>query len=135
MNETHLDIWENICFCFEDFQNAFLSYVKKSETKAENSTSTSDNDNISESSVENPSSGGKSDSLQSGEAGAEEASTTIATPTVETRASALKDESVSVCFVYIVARLRTMMAWSFKYFTSTTRANSVRYKSESIGYL
>ena len=79
--------------------------MKKSETQAENSTSTSDNDNISESSVENPSSGGKSDSLQSGEPGAEEASTSeisaAPTPTVQTRASALKDESVSSRFVQI----------------------------------
>ena len=107
MNETHLDISANISFCFEDFQNAFLSYVKKSETKAENSTSTSDNDNISESSVENPSLGGKSDSLQSGEPGAEEGSTSEkpATPTEQTRASVLKDESVSAHFVHIVARL------------------------------
>ena len=82
-----------------DFQNAFLSYVKKSETKAGNSTS--DNDNISESSVENPSSGGKSDTLQSGDPGGEEASVSgkSATPTVQTRASALKDESVSETYL------------------------------------
>ena len=79
--------------------------MKKSETKAENSTITSDNDNISESSVENPSSGGKSDSLQSGDPGGEEASASgkpaTPTPTVQTRASALKDESVSERFNHV----------------------------------